>query len=121
MLIRDKQIARYFGQIGKRVHDLRTKADLSQRELARRAGVSWDTISRIEKGHGQGISFENLLRIQAALGLPSIEDLVEDRGPTLSGTLGSRLIAASGKGGQTRPAAGGGKSVPVSSEPDKET
>lgn len=41
---------------------------LTQVQLADRAGVSRDTVSRLETGDG-GVSLENLLRIARALGL----------------------------------------------------
>jgi len=41
---------------------------LTQVQLADRAGVSRDTVARLEKGDG-GVSVENLLRILRALGI----------------------------------------------------
>ena len=88
-----KDLARYSGRIGVRVIALRTKAALSQRKLAHLAGVSWDTVSRIEKGQALGVSLEKMLRIQAVLGLLSIEDLMEDPAPTSSAALGTALLS----------------------------
>ena len=42
--------------------------NLTQIQVAERAGVSRDTVARFERGDG-GISFESLLRILRALGL----------------------------------------------------
>jgi transcriptional regulator with XRE-family HTH domain len=50
---------------------------LTQRQLADRAGVSRDTLARLETGDG-GVSTENLLRVLRALGvLDSIETALD--------------------------------------------
>ncbi|HEY5814907.1 MAG TPA: helix-turn-helix domain-containing protein [Solirubrobacterales bacterium] len=54
---------------------------LTQAQLADRAGVSRDTLTRLEKGEG-GVSTENLLRILRALGV--LDKLAEALDPYAS-------------------------------------
>ncbi len=49
------------------IYDLRTKAGLSQRELAKRIGTSAANICRLESADYQGHSLSMLRRIAAAL------------------------------------------------------
>jgi ribosome-binding protein aMBF1 (putative translation factor) len=50
-----------------KIYDLRTKAGLSQRELARRIGTSAANICRLENADYQGHSLSMLRRVAAAL------------------------------------------------------
>ena len=50
-----------------KIYDLRTKAGMSQRELARRIGTSAANICRLENADYQGHSLSMLRRIAAAL------------------------------------------------------
>jgi ribosome-binding protein aMBF1 (putative translation factor) len=50
------------------VHDLRSKAGLSQRELARKVGTTASVICRIEDADYEGHSLSLLKRVAAALG-----------------------------------------------------
>jgi DNA-binding Xre family transcriptional regulator len=62
--------------IGKRVQDIRrANTDLSQTDLAIAVGVSWPTISRLERGVGQTVNLERLRRIAEALGC-SLDELL---------------------------------------------
>ncbi|MCC8112618.1 MAG: helix-turn-helix transcriptional regulator [Bacteroidales bacterium] len=64
-------------RIGKHLQKSRLKQDMPQQELARRAGVSLSTISRLEDG--KSVSFEKLVRILRAIGkLEVLIPLVED-------------------------------------------
>jgi len=65
---------------GGRLREAREDADLSQRELGEKAGVSPDTILRMEAGEG-GAYGRTVRKISKALGV-SYEELVEgaDRG-----------------------------------------
>jgi len=54
-------------EIARKVYDLRTKAGLSQRELARRVGTSASAICRLEDADYEGHSLFMLKRIAAAL------------------------------------------------------
>ncbi len=56
-------------EIGLRVRANRIASDLTQQQLAQRAGVSPRTIANVEGG--QGGSLQNLIRIMRALGLAS--------------------------------------------------
>jgi transcriptional regulator with XRE-family HTH domain len=62
-------------QIGQRIQLLRDAAGLTQAQLADRAGVNPEHISRIERAE-KGPSIELLDRIASALGLP-IRDLFD--------------------------------------------
>jgi transcriptional regulator with XRE-family HTH domain len=52
------------------------RGDMSVRELAEKASVSKSVISRLEKGKSEDPSLGKVLRLQRALGLPSIEMLL---------------------------------------------
>lgn len=43
------------------------RGDMSQTELARKAGVSRATINRIERGHAESVTFGTINRIAEAL------------------------------------------------------
>lgn len=67
-----KQIEQYEqevlnAEIARKVYDLRTKAGLSQRELARRVGTSASAICRLEDADYEGHSLFMLKRIAEAL------------------------------------------------------
>jgi len=67
-----KQIEEYeqealHAEIARKVYDLRTKAGLSQRELARRVGTSASAICRLEDADYEGHSLFMLKRIAEAL------------------------------------------------------
>ena len=53
--------------IARKIYELRTKAKLSQAELARRVGTTQSVISRLEDADYDGHSLEMLRRIAAAL------------------------------------------------------
>jgi ribosome-binding protein aMBF1 (putative translation factor) len=54
--------------LGQLIYDLRTAADLSQRELARRMGTTQSVISRLEEGGGARNRIDTLARVATALG-----------------------------------------------------
>jgi DNA-binding XRE family transcriptional regulator len=54
-------------EIARKIFELRTKAELSQRELAARVGTSASAICRLEDGDYEGHSLSLLKRIAAAL------------------------------------------------------
>jgi len=58
---------RIHAEVARRVHELRTKAGLSQRELARRVGTTASVICRWEEADYQGHSLSMLRRIATAL------------------------------------------------------
>jgi transcriptional regulator with XRE-family HTH domain len=63
--------------LGKRLEALRLSLNISQAELARRAGVSRSTMTRI--ADGQGISLDSFIRVVKALGLTEhLENLLPD-------------------------------------------
>ena len=49
------------------IHDMRTKAGLSQRELARKAGTSASAINRLESADYEGHTIAMVRRIAAAV------------------------------------------------------
>jgi transcriptional regulator with XRE-family HTH domain len=80
-VITDKEFARYLAEkseeqsklIGLKVKRLREKKGIASKELAERAGITPQTISRIEQGHTD-VSFATLRKILAAMGY-SLKDL----------------------------------------------
>lgn len=54
--------------LGQLIHDLRTGAGLSQRELAERMGTTQSVISRLEEGGGARNRIDRLARVAEALG-----------------------------------------------------
>jgi transcriptional regulator with XRE-family HTH domain len=54
-------------EVAKRLHDLRRKAGLSQRELAKKVGTTASAICRLEDADYEGHSLSMLRRIAAAL------------------------------------------------------
>ena len=59
--------ARLSSRIAQEIHDLRTAAGLTQRQLAARVGTSHSVISRLEAADYEGHSLRLLHRICAAL------------------------------------------------------
>ena len=59
----------YFSQLGTTIRETRSMLQMSQTELAERAGLSLASISRIEGGH-RGISIGNIISVANALELP---------------------------------------------------
>ena len=53
--------------LGQLIHDLRTEASLSQRELAERMGTTQSVISRLEEGGGARNRIDTLARVATAL------------------------------------------------------
>lgn len=80
-VLTDKEFAKYLAikseeqsqLIGIKVKRLREKKEISSKELAERAGVTPQTISRIEQGHTD-VSFATLRKILAAMGY-TLKDL----------------------------------------------
>ncbi|MFH8627737.1 helix-turn-helix domain-containing protein [Streptomyces vietnamensis] len=56
--------------LGLRVRDARLYADLTQEQLAERAGIDRSTLQRIERGQNDA-KFSHLLRVARALNLPT--------------------------------------------------
>jgi ribosome-binding protein aMBF1 (putative translation factor) len=54
-------------EVARKIHDLRTKAGLSQRELAKMVGTTASVICRLEDADYEGHSLAMLNRIAAAL------------------------------------------------------
>lgn len=53
--------------LGQLIYDLRTAANLSQRELAERMGTTQSVISRLEEGGGARNRIDTLARVATAL------------------------------------------------------
>ena len=60
-----------WAKLGSTIKAERTRAELSQHELAARAGVSRSWLAKVEAGH-RGAEFEQILRLLDALGLSMI-------------------------------------------------
>ncbi|GGU90864.1 hypothetical protein GCM10010275_29780 [Streptomyces litmocidini] len=56
--------------LGLRVRDARLYADLTQEQLAERAGIDRSTLQRIERGQNDA-KFSHLARVARALNLPT--------------------------------------------------
>lgn len=80
--------------LGKRIEEIRLKRNITQSRLAREAGVSRSTITRLAR-EGKGISLDSFIRILKALqlvpnlgtllpdpGLSPLEELRKDRRPS---------------------------------------
>lgn len=61
--------------IGRRVKKLRMGDGLSQTDLAVKLGVSWVTVSRLERGVGKGITVDRLHDVADALDV-SVDELL---------------------------------------------
>jgi transcriptional regulator with XRE-family HTH domain len=61
---------------GEKLREARDSAFLTQRELSERSGVSMDSITRLETGHGNAYG-RTVRRLAAALGVP-YESLLEE-------------------------------------------
>jgi ribosome-binding protein aMBF1 (putative translation factor) len=59
--------ARFDLDLGQLIYDLRSKAGLSQRELAERMGTTQSVISRLEEGGGAKNRIDTLARVATAL------------------------------------------------------
>ncbi len=67
-------------KLGERIFEARDRAGLTLRELGQRSGVSWSSISAIEKGR-QSATVETIERLALALGVrPSWVAFGEGRG-----------------------------------------
>lgn len=72
--------------LGENVRGFRTRAGMTQDQLARDSGLSRATISRLEKGHVTRLKSDALARVADALGV-TVDDLVTTR-ITLSEQIG---------------------------------
>ena len=61
--------------ISKRLKELRKKAGWSQQKLAEKAGLSYNTITKIEQGAATMPTIQTIIKIADAFGI-SIDDLV---------------------------------------------
>ena len=78
-------------QVGGRIRDARTLRRWPQAELAQRAGLSRDTIFRLEAG--RSVSTEALLSVLDTLGqLDSVDHLMDARADPLSASLLAQRI-----------------------------
>jgi transcriptional regulator with XRE-family HTH domain len=84
-------IVRWTGHIGESIRALRLELGWSQRKLAGRAGLSPDTISQLEAGSRSDLALETIIRIQVAMGLTSIEQILGPFVEFPSDALASRL------------------------------
>ena len=86
-------------EIGGRISRQRLNRNITQADLARRAGVSRIVVQRIESGSGS--TFENLVRVLRILGLlDNLDVFVPDTGPSpiqLVELRGRERIRAAGK------------------------
>lgn len=69
---------RVHARVARRIFDLRTRAGLTQRELAKRVQTTQSAISRLEAADYEGHSLSMLQRIASVLGARVEIDLVID-------------------------------------------
>jgi len=61
--------------IGKRLKELRKKADWSQQKLAEKAGLSYNVITKIEQGAAKNPNIQTIIKLANAFGI-SLDDLI---------------------------------------------
>ena len=64
--------------IAKRIKELRKKSSWSQQKLAEKAGVSYNTITKIEQGAATMPTIQTMIKIADAFGI-SLDELVGRR------------------------------------------
>jgi len=74
-------------EIGLRIASARKNRQLTQTELANRAGVSRPTIDLLENGRATEIGYSKLVRILAAIGLELRLQAITPERPTLDDLL----------------------------------
>lgn len=92
-------------ELGRRLNELRLAQDLTQQQLATRAGVSRRTIVKL--ADDGGVSLDSFIRVMQALGLAGhLAALLPDPQirPVEQVRLGRRRRRASGSGGVAEPA-----------------
>jgi transcriptional regulator with XRE-family HTH domain len=67
-------------EVNTHIRAARAKLGVGQRELARRAGISTATLSRIERGEVR-VGLDTAIRLAAALGIPATQLLDETAPP----------------------------------------
>lgn len=85
-------------EIGLRVKDTRIASELTQKELAEKAGIAQRTVERIE--NGENIKIENILNVLRALQLiQNIENLIPEQRlrPTELYDKGKKRLRATSK------------------------
>ena len=64
------------GRLGRRVRDLRVRVDLTQEQLAEKAGITWHYVSAIERGK-RAATLETLAALAGALDVTLSEMLLD--------------------------------------------
>ncbi len=87
MIATEAEWAAYRRAVGDRLRTARLQANHTQESLAERAGVSRDTVQRVERGDGDVPRLAALWRLARAVGVP-VSDLLADTG----GDTGDRRV-----------------------------
>ena len=63
----DENNTSILNELGKRIRDIRISHSITQKELAKDSGVSYNTVVRLE--NGEGANLENVIKIMRSLGI----------------------------------------------------
>lgn len=85
----------WIGRLGAQVRGVRTFLGLSQSELARLAGVSQGTLSRLERGHGAATPLVVIVKVRLALA-----SLLRGFDPAILSDSTAHLVDVAGMGAE---------------------
>jgi transcriptional regulator with XRE-family HTH domain len=74
-------VASFYDEFGRRVREARERAELTQAELARRAGMSRSSLANVEAGRHRILAHQ-VVDLADALGMP-VDQLLPSRSPLI--------------------------------------
>lgn len=84
----------YMTELGHRLRSLREEREMTQQQVAQKAGIATDMVSRLENGHYSSPGLRTLLRIAEGMGLTVsalLPELPADTQHGVEGPLRGRL------------------------------